>query len=183
MLNMNDLSQHIILAAPALDDIFFGRSVIYIEHHDNNGAKGYIINQSMGVSMAELFDKLNFPKANIALQKMRDIPVLMGGPEEQSSGQVLYPNVSDNTVTISSSRQIIEKIVENQGPPNFRIVLGCCQWEANQLEQEITQGKWLVTSLSLNLLFDCDLSTCWKNALRHIGIRHTWALTRTTGHA
>lgn len=185
MLKATNLSQHLLLAAPDLDDPFFRRSVIYIDHHDEHGAKGYVINQPMGVSMAELFDKLDIPPEKTTHCNMANAPVLMGGPEEQSSGYVLYSNPKPNAsiIEISSSMSAIEDIVNNQGPSDYRVMLGCCNWITGQLEQEVSEGDWIVIPLQLDLLFHPDLSTSWQRAYHQLGIQHSWSLARTSGRA
>ena len=54
------LKGNIICALPQLKDIFFSRSIIYITHHNKDGAVGIVLNYKiMDIKGAELFKKLD----------------------------------------------------------------------------------------------------------------------------
>ena len=54
------LKGNIICALPQLKDIFFSKSIIYITHHNKDGAVGIVLNYKiMNIKGAELFKKLH----------------------------------------------------------------------------------------------------------------------------
>ena len=53
------LKGNIICALPQLKDIFFSRSIIYITHHNKDGAVGIVLNYKiMNIKGAELLKNL-----------------------------------------------------------------------------------------------------------------------------
>ena len=54
------LKGNIICALPQLNDIFFSKSIIYLTHHNKDGAVGIVLNYKiMTMKAAQLFQKLN----------------------------------------------------------------------------------------------------------------------------
>ena len=54
------LKGNIICALPQLKDIFFSKSIIYITHHNKDGAVGIVLNYKiMNIKGSELFKKLH----------------------------------------------------------------------------------------------------------------------------
>ena len=53
------LKGNIICALPQLNDIFFSKSIIYLTHHNKDGAVGIVLNHKiMTIKAAQLFQKL-----------------------------------------------------------------------------------------------------------------------------
>ena len=64
------LKGNIICALPQLKDIFFSRSIIYITHHNKDGAVGIVLNYKiMNIKGAELFKKLHIQDVKSQLEK------------------------------------------------------------------------------------------------------------------
>ena len=60
MIKHNYLSGNIICATPQLKDGFFSKSIIYITHHDMNGAAGIVLNYKLtNIDGSEVFKKSN----------------------------------------------------------------------------------------------------------------------------
>ena len=59
------LKGNIICALPQLKDIFFSKSIIYITHHNKDGAVGIVLNYKiLNIKGAELFKKLHIKDTN-----------------------------------------------------------------------------------------------------------------------
>ena len=55
------LKGNIICALPQLNDVFFSKSIIYLTHHNKDGAVGIVLNHKvMSIKGAELFKKLMY---------------------------------------------------------------------------------------------------------------------------
>jgi len=79
------LKGNILCALPQLKDIFFSRSIIYITHHNKDGAVGIVLNYKiMSMKGSELFTKLNIKGDT----KNNDLtfPFHIGGPINQNNG-------------------------------------------------------------------------------------------------
>ena len=85
------LKGNIICALPQLKDIFFSKSIIYITHHNKDGAVGIVLNYKvLNIKGAELFKKLHITNTNQNLEK--DFSFHIGGPLNQTNGFILHSN-------------------------------------------------------------------------------------------
>ena len=86
-----NLKGNILCALPQLKDIFFARSIIYITHHNKEGAVGIVLNfKVMSIKGAELFNKLNI-KGDVKNKELT-FPFHIGGPINQNNGFILHSN-------------------------------------------------------------------------------------------
>ena len=60
MQSMN-LTDHFLIAMPAMDDPYFSRTLIYIAEHNDQGALGLIVNRPIDMDLATLFEKIEVP--------------------------------------------------------------------------------------------------------------------------
>ncbi len=171
------LKGNIICALPQLNDIFFSKSIIYLTHHNKDGALGIVLNYKiMSIKGAELFKKLKIHDVKDNLDM--DFLFHIGGPLNQNNGFILHSQdyKSQHTlkvtkdVNLTCSTEIITDIARNKGPKKYFISLGYSGWGPGQLEDEIKQNSWINLSEELDLLFDIDSEKKWKNALKKIGI-------------
>jgi putative transcriptional regulator len=90
-------------------------------------------------------------------------------------------NVSD-TVSLTTSRDVIEAIAVGEGPKKYLVALGYAGWGQGQLEQEILANNWLNSPYSQNVLFDTEINQRWQRAAEEIGININQLITQA-GHA
>ena len=160
-----------LVASPELTDPNFHHTVIYLVHHDAEGAMGLVINRLMAKGpvgkLLEAFGLEGDP-ANQAQVKMH-----YGGPVEPESSLVLHrsdyrndttTNIGDH-LAVSSSDDVLNDIAQGQGPADSLLILGYAGWAADQLENEITSGAWHVIDADDTLLFDDDITTKWQRAM------------------
>lgn len=185
MINENYLSGNIILATPQLKDSFFSKSIIYITHHDINGAAGIVLNFRLtNIHSSEIFEKLNIRDSN------SNISIHVGGPINQTLGFILHTNEYyssetmkiTNDINLTCTKKIINDIINNAGPNKFFISLGYCGWGPGQLENEFKQNSWLHLSEKLDLIFDIESNKKWHHAIKSTGIDFS-KFSNTTGQA
>jgi len=173
----NYLKGNIICALPQLNDIFFSKSLIYITHHNKEGAVGIVLNYKvMNIKGADLFRKLKIK--NVKENLNRNFAFHIGGPLNQNNGFILHSKDYESEITqkvsknvmLTCSTDIISDIAKNQGPEKFFISLGYSGWGAGQLEEEIKQNSWINLSEHLDLLFDIESEKKWSKALKITGI-------------
>jgi putative transcriptional regulator len=86
------------------------------------------------------------------------------------------------TVSLTTSRDVIEAIATGKGPEKYLVALGYAGWGQGQLEQEILANTWLNSPYSQNVLFDTEINKRWQGAAEEIGININ-QLTTQAGHA
>ncbi len=115
------LSNHLLIALPALADPNFARSVILVCQHDEDGAMGIVINRLSEYSLGEVLAQMGIPADGEAL---RARPVLAGGPVHAERGFVLHDGGDDwdsslaigDNLHLTTSRDILAAMAEWPGP-------------------------------------------------------------------
>lgn len=87
-----NLTNHFLIAMPGLNDELFGRSVVYVCEHTPKGALGLIVNKPSGITIDDLFERLDLPLGRPAWSGM---PVLRGGPLQTERGFVLHEDMGE----------------------------------------------------------------------------------------
>ncbi len=135
-----------------MTDPYFSKTVTYICTHNQDGAMGIIINRSADITVSKLFQQIQLEAESAALLKKT---VHFGGPVQTERGFILHdimpaPHdefnstiVINNTVALTTSKDILEASAQNKGPHKMLIALGYAGWTAGQLEQELAQNAWL----------------------------------------
>ncbi|MGD2117070.1 MAG: YqgE/AlgH family protein [Chromatiales bacterium] len=187
MENGSNLTNHFLIAMPALNDPNFFHTVTYICEHNDNGAMGIIINRPLDMQLSDVLQHMGIETSN---QSLADRPVFVGGPVEEDRGFVLhnYERTWDSTMkitdelAITTSRDILESIAAEQGPQQFLVALGYAGWGEGQLEQELAQNSWLSGPADTATLFDLPVAERWQTAARSIGVDVN-LLSNMAGHA
>jgi putative transcriptional regulator len=181
------LDNQFIIAMPTLADDNFSRAAIYLCQHNAEGALGIVINRKSDMKLKEIFMQMNI---EIGSMTAADAPVYVGGPMQQERGFVLHTTggnwaitlpISD-TMSLTSSRDIIEAIAKGEGPERYFVALGYAGWGKGQLEQEMLSNSWLNAPFGEPILFDTPVALRWRMAAIQIGIDIN-KLTIGAGHA
>lgn len=191
-----NLVNHFLIAMPGMDDELFGRSVIYVCEHDENGALGLIVNKPGGINMHDLFERVDLP---LTRDDLKVQPVFHGGPVQTERGFVLHDPVTaeglapDETIYASTlavpgglemttSRDVLEALSGGGGPRRASVMLGYSAWEGGQLEEEIANNHWLTVDADASLIFDVPIAQRYERAFGLLGL-NAWALVSHAGHA
>jgi putative transcriptional regulator len=143
-LGLQSLAGSILLAHPDLEDPNFFRSVVLISAHaEESGVIGVIINRPTDKTLSDIANELPDPI-------LADIPVYEGGPvhkdqiiltawkwiHEESMFKLYFG------LTLERARELLQE--ENI---EVRAFSGYSGWDAGQLEDEIAEGAWVVSTL------------------------------------
>ncbi len=183
------LAGRMLIAMPGIGDPRFERAVILMCAHSVEQAMGITINRPMeGLALPDLFDRLGV-KSSIRLP---DLPVLSGGPVERERGFVLHTDDYSNPestlavtdgVCLTATREILDAIGDPLRKPRCTaLALGCANWDAGQLEDELKENVWLACDADEALIFDDDHESKWGRALAKLGVAPE-RLSMQTGRA
>ena len=186
MCNTTSLTDHLLIAMPSLADPNFNHTVTYICEHGEKGTLGLVINRPLELTLQRVFDHLELQVD----EHYTDVPVFAGGPMQQEHGFVLHTPCGDwqsslqitDTIALTTSQDILTAIASDEGPKQFRCILGCAGWGPGQLEEEIAANSWLSVPAASNILFDLPSNKCWKAAAALLGIDLD-LLSTEAGHA
>lgn len=141
----SNLAGSLLVAHPGLKDPHFFQSVVLISMHgEDSGSIGVVVNQPLNKTMGEYDEEFSSgPLAHVPLYNGGPVAkdkIVLAAWEWLERGNVfrLYFGISE------------EKAVELcQTDPNIdmRAFLGYSSWDYKQLEAELAQKAWLVSSV------------------------------------
>jgi len=182
-----NLTDHFLIAMPAMADPRFAHTLTYVCEHNKDGALGIVINKPIDMTLSALFEQIDLPLADDVL---RIAPVHFGGPVQVDRGFVLHRPLGNwqSTLAISddmgltTSRDVLEAVGRGDGPKDVFVSLGYAGWDAGQLEQELAQNAWLTVAANADVLFDLPAERRLPAAMQLLGIDFS-RLSEDVGHA
>ena len=183
----DNLTGHFLIAMPSLNDSFFNQAVTYICEHDENGSFGLIINQETEIHLKQVLKEMKIEGADTDNEGQA---IFIGGPVDQGRGFILHRPVGNwssslavkNGVALTTSKDILQAIANNEGPEECIVTLGYAGWAAGQLEQEMASNTWLSCPADEQIIFNTPVEERWKAAAKLIGVDLS-LLSHDTGHA
>ncbi len=185
------LTNQLLVAMPSLADPNFAQTVTLICEHTAKGALGIILNRPLGMALGDVFRQLALEPGD---ERLREQPVLRGGPVQQDRGFVLHPPAAsepepwDSTLKVSptlhvtTSRDILSSMARGAGPAQAVVALGYAGWDAGQLEDEIRSNAWLTVPVDDSIIFATPFEQRWQAAANLLGIDFG-RLSNQAGHA
>lgn len=182
-----NLTGHFLIAMPSLDDGFFNHAVTYICEHDESGSFGIIINQQTDITLKQVAKEM---KITTDSDYNENQSVFIGGPVDQGRGFILHRPPGEwqsslkvnEDIALTTSKDILQAIVSNQGPADCIVALGYAGWSPGQLENEMANNTWLSCPADEQIIFNTPIEERWQAAARLIGIDLS-LLSNDAGHA
>lgn len=158
----------LLISEPFLKDPTFVRTVILIVEKNELGTVGFVLNQKLNMTVADIIDTL--PLTN---------SLYNGGPVAHDSLHFIYKgehpvegsiNVMDNLYWGGNFHELIIKVqlglIETE---NLRFFLGYSGWDVGQLEQEIKDNTWIIAKGDIKSIFNPQPATLWKQSMKALG--------------
>jgi len=185
--HFTDLSNHFLVAMPAMADPNFSGTVIYLAEHSPKGALGIVVNRPLEIDLANLFERISL-KLNDT--RFASQPVFAGGPVQNDRGFVLHSPAGSfsssihvgSDIALTSSKDVLEAVAEGNGPRRLLMALGYAGWGEGQLEEEIAANAWLTVPAAASLMFEVPVEERFHHAFGLLGI-HPMFLSPAAGHA
>lgn len=163
------LTGQLLVATRDMGDPRFVHTVVYIIHHDNKGAMGFIINRPIAKgSISAFLTTVGVKIEDTGVQ----IVLHYGGPMEREKGFVLHTDdyhgngtqVIGGGVAVTADTKILRAMAREKGPRRSLVVMGYSGWAPGQLEGEIAAKAWFVIPEEEDLIFDEKAETKWERA-------------------
>jgi putative transcriptional regulator len=162
----------ILIAVPQLADPNFHRSVVLMIEHNAQGALGLVLNNELEHPAKMVAEELGLTWPGAPDARLR-----RGGPVEAQSLWMLHDDgwaFSETMkviggVSVSRSREALTRMCEAR-EQRLIFLVGYAGWGPGQLEREITQGTWLTSQTSAEMVHEWSPETLWERALREMGI-------------
>ncbi len=160
----------LLIAEPSIiGDLSFNRSVILLADHNHEGSVGFILNKPLEYTISDLIPDIE-----------ASFKIYNGGPVEQDNLYFIHtiPNLITESIEISNGvfwggDFELTKSLINEGKinkENIRFFLGYTGWSANQLENELKENSWIITSNNYNSsILEKSSSQFWKEKIIELG--------------
>jgi len=159
-----------LVASRALNDPHFGRSVVYLVEHDDNGTLGLIVNRSSTISLSEAVPDIEDGQA--AAHALH-----YGGPVGQPMMLMLFrsesaakgvAHVADD-IYVSSDRRVLDEMLAAKKPVDeLHFYIGYSGWGPGQLDFELGRDDWHVVAADTDAIFGGDSASLWNRLIERL---------------
>lgn len=160
---MNLQPGNIIISTASLDETNFEKVAVIITEYNEKGAMGYVFNQLF----PRKFNELEEFKYSVA------VSLYNGGPVQTDMLYFMHrrPDLIANGEQVAGNVYIggdFKKAVEllNNGQlstDDVRLFIGYCGWDVNELEEEMKEASWQLTSATVDLVFSNSIESIWND--------------------
>ena len=172
-----NFTNQFLVAMPSTGDTPFTRSVTYVCQHNQEGALGIVINRPSDMFLSDIMGQMDI---KVKSKQINQYPVFYGGPVQRERGFVIHNGYDDihwestlkvtDSISLTTSRDILEAIGQGTGPKTFLVALGYAGWGEGQVEQEMIENSWLSVPFQTDILFKLPSAQRWQAAAHQIGI-------------
>lgn len=166
----------ILISEPFLCDATFGRSVILLVDHTEEGSMGLVINKRLPIFVNDVISEFKY---------IDEIPLHKGGPVATDTLFYLH-TLTDipgalpirKGLYLNGDFDEIKRYILQGNKVNecIRFFLGYSGWEGNQLSNEIRENTWLVSKEDNAYLMNTNVKDMWKQSLEKLGSKYeTWS--------
>ena len=156
----------VLISDPFLNDPYFGRSVVILCEHNDDGTFGFVLNNFAELDLHKIDDK--FPDINAKIG--------FGGPVSKDSLFFIHAfgKEVDNCLQIQKNLyyggdfdQICAILKKNpEAKQKIRFFIGYSGWDKDQLDDELRENSWItVNNVDHELILDTSLDDLWKMTL------------------
>ncbi len=174
--NLKPKAGRLLISEPFMGDYYFGRSVVLLVEHNDEGSFGVVLNKLIEAPINDVLKGL----------PPFDSKIYLGGPVDTSSTFYIHSlgNKIEGSVEIGNGLYwggdieiIKEMILLNQlNSSNIRFFIGYSGWEANQLEGELESNSWIVSTDTNKSILNMPIKDMWKTILQNMGsIYNYWS--------
>ncbi|HEV7800884.1 MAG TPA: YqgE/AlgH family protein [Burkholderiales bacterium] len=182
-----NLTQHFLIAMPAMADPHFAKSLTFVCEHNDQGALGVVVNRPTEMNLHALLEQVSIATAS---EMFKSVSVHFGGPVQVDRGFVLHTPLGDwqSTLAVSpdigltTSKDILEAVARGEGPRQMLVTLGYAGWAPGQLEHELAQNAWLTVQAKPEVIFDLPPEERLTAAMSLLGVDYA-KLSEVAGHS
>jgi putative transcriptional regulator len=165
---MDSLQGKLLIAAPALIDPNFARTVVLVAAHSEEGALGLVLNRPLDTPLVEI--------APVLEQLAEPGAVLHSGGPVAPESAVLLADFADPSLAallifgdIGLPSASCELSDLETGVRRARVFAGHSGWGPGQLDAELEQDAWFVGQLAPDELWRADSTLLWSTTLSRKG--------------
>lgn len=171
----NDLAPErgrVLLSEPFMGDFYFGRAVVLLAEHNDEGSFGLIMNKPVQTAFNEIvqdfppFDARVYLGGPVGTDRLFFIHTL--GDEIPESSEILHGLYWGGNMEIVREMVLLGLIQ----PEQIRFYIGYSGWEAKQLDTELERNSWLVSKTTVRGLMHTHADKMWQYYVRRMGTEY-----------
>ncbi|MAZ93343.1 MAG: hypothetical protein CMF58_02910 [Lentimicrobiaceae bacterium] len=167
--NLKPAKGRLLLSEPFMGDYYFGRSVVLLAEHNEEGSFGLVLNKPFEQPFNEVVK--DFPEFNG--------PLFVGGPVETDSlfyvhtkGDIIEGSLEiGNGLYWGGDIEIIKELllINKITPSDIRFSVGYSGWSPDQLQEELKRDSWLVSKNLHENILRINPNILWKELVEPLG--------------
>lgn len=136
-----------------MDDPNFQKVIVFITQYNESGAMGFVVNKIFERPLNHLVEFSSSPA----------FPLYNGGPVDKDHLYFIHRRsdlipegslIIDDIYLGGNFKKAIDHINNKKLTiSDVKIFIGYCGWDANELEEEIAEGSWIITDASNEIVF------------------------------
>ena len=159
----------LLLSDPFLKDPNFIRTAVLIYDHNEEGDIGFILNKKTDQILGDV----------VEIADGLTLPVFEGGPVEQQTLHFIHrrPDIITEGIEISTgiywggdfdvaiAALHNKEITDSQ----IRFFIGYSGWSSGQLQEEVEEKSWIITTPDVGISFSLEAEQIWKRSMQQLG--------------
>jgi putative transcriptional regulator len=166
----------VLISEPFLCDNIFGRSVVLVVDHNDEGTMGLVMNKRLTLTLNTLISDFKY---------LDNIPLYQGGPVGHDT--LFYIHSLENVrgsysigdgLYLNGDFECIKRYILDGGDylHTMRFFLGYSCWDSMQLMNEIAENTWIVGKEDVSVMMNTDSRQLWKEVMSRQGGKYAvWA--------
>lgn len=172
--NLKPAKGRLLLSEPLMGDFYFGRAVVLLAEHNDEGSFGLVLNKPVQHKFNSIVK--GFPDF--------DGQLYVGGPVETNSLFFVH-SIGDHiegSIEIGSGIywggdiEVIKEMILLKAitPYDIRFSIGYSGWSPDQLKDELKRNSWVVSTGLNKDIFKIDPKNMWKQLLAPLGDKYSY---------
>jgi putative transcriptional regulator len=159
-----------LVARRSLGGTYFGKTVVYLVEHDDDGTLGLIVNRSSEIRLSDALPDLE--KENATGHRL-----YYGGPVEPAMIMMLLrgasaargtAHVAGSVYVATDHRALGAAIAAHKSASEMRLYIGYSGWSPGQLDFELQRGSWHVVPASADDVFSSESDSLWQRLIERL---------------
>ena len=172
--NLVPAKGRLLLSEPLMSDFYFGRAVVLLAEHNDEGTFGVVLNKPIQQKFNDVVK--DFPDF--------DGKLFIGGPVETNSLFFIHTigDIVEGAFEIGSGIywggdiEIIKEMIllKTIKPNDIRFSIGYSGWSPDQLSGELKRNSWLVSNNLNKDILKTKPDNLWKQLLKPLGDKYKY---------
>ncbi len=172
--NLQPAKGRLLLSEPLMGDYYFGRAVVLLAEHNDEGSFGLVLNKPVQQKFNSVVK--DFPDF--------DGQLYLGGPVETNSLFFVHTigDYIEGSIEIGSGIywggdiEVIKEMIllKSLTPNDIRFSVGYSGWSPDQLQDELKRNSWVVSAGLNKDILKIDPKNMWKQLLAPLGDKYSY---------